>query len=92
MPNEMIEQLRAAAVTLDPQVCAFYLRIPRSQVVLLQAYFELYDGVGTVRTITGTEPVVCIMTTEGHKEDCIGILAAIREEVQWEPAGCTGQE
>lgn len=86
MPSELINHLRASAATLDPQVCAFYLRIPRSQVVLLQAYFELYDGVGTVRTITGTEPVVCIMTTHGQIEDCLAVLEAIRDDVQWEVA------
>lgn len=84
MAIELIEQLRTAAVALDPQVWAFYLRVPRSHVVLLQTYFELYDGVGTVRTIAGTEPILCIMTTEGHKEDCIGVLAAIREEIEWD--------
>jgi hypothetical protein len=86
MASDRIEQLRAAAVALDPQIWAFYMRVPRSHVVLLQAYFELYDGIGTVRTIAGTEPIVCIMTTEGHKEDCIGILAAIREDIEWEIA------
>jgi hypothetical protein len=92
MTTELREQLRTATVALDPQIQAFYLRVPRSHVVLLQAYFELYDGVGTVRTIAGTEPIVCVMTTEGHKEDCIGVLAAIHEEIEWElaPASCIG--
>jgi hypothetical protein len=89
MASDRIEQLRAAVVTLDPQVCAFYLRVPRSHVVLLQAYFELYDGIGTVRTIAGSEPIVCIMTTEGQKDDCIGVLTAIREEIEWELAPTT---
>lgn len=79
-----IEHLRAAAVSLDPQTWAFYLRVPRSHVVLLQAYFELYEGIGTVRTFTGPEPILCVMTTAGLKEDCMGVLNAIRDEVQWE--------
>jgi hypothetical protein len=78
------EQLRRAAVALDAEAWAFYLRVPRSHVVLLQAYFELYDGVGTVRTITGPEPIVCVLTTSGHKDDCINVLEALREEVEWE--------
>lgn len=80
------EQLRGAAVALDSETWAFYLRVPRSHVVLLQAYFELYDGVGTVRTISGPEPILCIMTTSGQKEDCINVLDAIHEEVAWELA------
>lgn len=76
--------LSAAAVQVDPLTIAFYLRVPRAQVVLLQAYFELYDGVGSVRTISGDEPVVCVMTGNSLKDDCIGVLEAIREDVEWE--------
>lgn len=81
-----IEQLRASAVSLDPQTWVFYLRVPRSQVVLLQTYFELYDGVGTVRTLSGSDPIICVMTADGLKEDCIGVLEAVREDVHWEIA------
>lgn len=86
LDNFRAEQLRRGAVALDAETWAFYLRVPRSHVVLLQAYFELYDGVGTVRTIAGPEPILCIMTTSGQKEDCITILEAIREDVDWELA------
>ena len=77
------ETLRAASRSLDPGTIALYLEVPRSQVVLLQAYFELYDGVGTVRTLQGDDPVVCVLTTPGQFEDCVGVLGAIREQVQW---------
>jgi hypothetical protein len=82
--DTLSESLSAAAVQVDPLTLAFYLRVPRAQVVLLQAYFELYDGVGSVRTLTGDEPVVCVMTGNSLKEDCIGVLKAIREDVEWE--------
>lgn len=77
------ETLRDASRSLDPGTIALYLEVPRSQVVLLQAYFELYDGVGTVRTIQGDEPIVCVLTTPEQYEDCLGVLGAIREQVQW---------
>lgn len=77
------EELRTAAQLVDSGAIALYLEVPRSQVVLLQAYFELYDGVGTVRTLEGTTPVVCVLTTPEQIEDCIGVLQAIREQVQW---------
>ena len=87
-PNNDIyaAQLRAGAVQLDPEVLAFYLRVPRSQVVLLQAYFELYDGVGTVRTINDPDPVLVVMTTTGMMETRIEALIAIRQDVDWEIA------
>lgn len=81
-----LERTLTAAVLLDPLTWAFYLRVPRSQVVLLQAYFELYEGLGTVRTVTDPEPLICIMTSTGLKDDCAAMLLSIREDVQWEIA------
>ena len=81
-----LDQLLTAAVPLDSLTWAFYLRVPRSHVVLLQAYFELYDGLGTVRTVTGPEPILCVMTSSTLKDDCAAMLEAIRQDVQWEVA------
>jgi hypothetical protein len=81
-----LSDLRAAAVPLDPTTVAFYLRVPRSHVVLLQVYFELYDGVGTVRTTQGPEPLLCVLTPTSQQDDCMNVLMAIREEVHWEVA------
>jgi hypothetical protein len=81
-----ISELANAATTLDPIAVAFYLRVPRSHVVLLQAYFELYDGVATVRTLQGSDQIVCVLTTQSQREDCMYVLEAIRGEVHWEIA------
>jgi hypothetical protein len=75
--------LRQAAVYTDSITVTFYLKVPRNQVILLQTYFELYDGVGTVRTISSPDPIVCVMTTRDLIEDCVNVLLAIRSEVQW---------
>jgi hypothetical protein len=80
------EELQNAAIALDPVTVAFYLRVPRSHVVLLQTYFELYDGVGTVRTLRGSEQVVSVLTTTTQKQDCIHVLEALRGDVHWEIA------
>ena len=76
-------ELTAAAHQIEPRSIAWYLEVPRSQVVLLQAYFELYDGVATVRTLRGENPIVCVLTTPEQKNDCMGVLEAISKEVQW---------
>ncbi len=72
-------------VELDSGLLAFYLEVPRHQIVLLQAYFELYDGVGTVRTLEGDRSIVSVLTTPSQQADCVSVLNAIREHVQWQP-------
>jgi hypothetical protein len=78
-------ELSQAAKRLDEQTVAFYFEVPRSQIVLLQAYFELYEGVGTVTTIEGERALVCVLTTPSMQEDCIGVLQAIKGQVAWRP-------
>lgn len=79
-----IEELTHSAVPMDQTTVAFYLRIPRSHVVLLQAYFELYDGVGAVTTLAGDEPVVCVLTPVSQQDDCMRVLEALRGEIHWQ--------
>jgi hypothetical protein len=82
----MTDSLEKAAVHIDDDTVAFYLEVPRSHVVLQQVFFELYDGVGTVRTLDGSsEAVVCVLTTPSQLSDCIGVLRAIKEQVAWVP-------
>jgi hypothetical protein len=71
------------AKQLDAETVAFYLEVPRSNIVLLQAYFELYDGVGTVRTMEGDRALVCVLTTPSMAQDCIGVLQAVKSQVHW---------
>ena len=80
----MASPLENASILADPHLVVFYLEVPRHQIVLLQAYFELYDGVGTVRTLEGPLSIVSVLTTPGMKADCMRVLDAIREFVHWE--------
>jgi len=79
----MSDSLADAGVELDSGTVAFYLEVPRSHIVLLQTYFELYDGVGTVRTLEGDRAVVCVLTTPSMANDCRNVLHAVRENVHW---------
>lgn len=81
----MSSALAQHAVTIDPQTVAFYLEVPRSHVVLLQVFFELYDGVGTVRTLDKDVAIACVLTTPSHLQTCMGVLEAIKEQVAWAP-------
>jgi len=79
-----VDEARAAARLLDSSSVALYLEVPRSNVVLLQAYFELYDGVGTVRTLRGERPIVCVMTTPPQLDACLHVLEAVKAQVSWQ--------
>lgn len=67
---------------LDEQTYVIYLEVPPSQVVLLQGLFELYEGLGTVRTLDIPRSLVCILTTPSFIEDCIDVLEAIEYTVK----------
>ena len=69
---------------IDDQSLALYLRVPASQVVLLQSYFELYEGIGIVRTIDAGRSLVCILTTESQAPHCFTALESLRESIQWQ--------
>ncbi|MEN9844922.1 MAG: hypothetical protein RIS36_69 [Pseudomonadota bacterium] len=81
----MADHIQPSPVAIDADTVAFYLEVPRSHVVLLTVFFELYDGVGTVRTLDKEGAVVCVLTTPSHVQDCLGVLNAIREYVAWVP-------
>ena len=81
----MVDSPAPVPVPIDADTVAFYLEVPRSHVVLLTVYFELYDGVGTVRTLDKEGAVVCVLTTPSLVQDCIGVLNAIKEHVAWVP-------
>ena len=79
----MSDLILSSGVQLDSDTLAFYLEVPKNQVVLLQTFFELYDGVGTVRTPEGSRGIVSVLTTPSMAEDCCWVLAAIKEHVAW---------
>lgn len=77
---------------IDEHSIAVYLDCPGSHVVLLQAYFDLYEGLGVVRTLDIRRSLVCVLTTPDMLEDCIKSLESIRERVPWRYAIVPPQE
>jgi len=73
---------------LDDHTYGIFLEVPGSKVVHLQAYFEIHEGVGTVRTMDIRRSLVCILTTTDMLDDCIAILTAIRKNVPWRDVSC----
>ena len=68
---------------LDDHTRVAYLEVPGKFVVLLQAFFELYEGVGIVRTLDIRRSLVSILVPTALENDCKEILNAIRGQVPW---------
>src|SRR5437870_1229339 len=71
---------------IDDFTCAIYLDVPPSKVVLLQAYFENYEGAGIVRTLDNRASLVCILSTPSTVGDCSEILYSVKEQIGWRAA------
>jgi hypothetical protein len=69
---------------IDAGTWAYYLSVPSEKVVLLQALFELYEGLGVVRTLNLRKSLVCVLTTPLVGEDCRRALEAMRALVPWQ--------
>lgn len=63
---------------------AIYLYCPCDQIVLLQGYFETYEGLGIIRTIDSKNSLISIITTSDMIENCLGFLNAIKPEIAWQ--------
>jgi hypothetical protein len=68
---------------IDDFTTAIYLEVPGSKVVLFQAYFELFEGLGLVRTLSIQRSLVCILTTPDLAPTCLEVLHAIQDTVPW---------
>lgn len=69
--------------TIDSETRAFYLEVPSAKVVELQGYFEMYESLGTVRTIDMKRSLVCVLTTTSLSSKCEEALYSLRDTLQW---------
>jgi hypothetical protein len=63
-----------------------YLEIPPTKVVLFQAFFELYEGLGLVRTLDMRKNLICVITMDSQLAECCNALEAIKSQIDWKPA------
>jgi hypothetical protein len=70
----------------DQQTAIVYIEVPPEKVVLFQAFFELYEGLGLVRTLDLKKNLLCVLTTASQLEDCLQALSELKSEIDWIPA------
>ena len=85
MMNPAFEQIDAETIVVP-------LEVPGASVVLLQTFFELYEGIGAVRTIDIKESIVYIITTPSMLPNCIKALEAMQAHVPWRYAQGVSKE
>jgi hypothetical protein len=78
-----LEQDDLRVYSLDEIACAIYLYCPGDKIVLLQGYFETYEGLGVIRTIDKINSKICIITTRSMLNNCINFLRNIQTEIAW---------
>ena len=70
----------------DPRCIVLYFHIPESQVNFFQGHFELYEGLGLVRTLSIRDSLVCVLTTPECLSDCLLALRDMRKTIRWTAA------
>lgn len=70
-------------VQLDENCTAIFLSLPSSNIVLLQAHLEIYEGLGMLRTQNVKDSIVTVLTTPSALPECRMLLEALRPELQW---------
>ena len=86
------DSIRDAAEYLDPETIIMYLRCPGTDVVLLQAHFDIYESVAIIRTLDIKLSLVSVITTPTMLQDCLHVLEGIKPQVRWEYAKIPADE
>jgi len=60
-----------------------YLRIQRTDIVLLKFVVESYEGIGIVRTIDRKKATVVILAMPDLIDHMWAVLESLREEMEW---------
>ena len=68
---------------VDEQTRVIVLEVARAQVVLMQGFFENYEGLGCVRTLSAESSLVAVYTTKDLVDDAIQALVEIAGLIPW---------
>ncbi|MCB9029472.1 MAG: DUF4911 domain-containing protein [Deltaproteobacteria bacterium] len=68
---------------VDSETAIITLQLPRSEVVYLQALFEGYDGLASVKTFEDDHSIVCLITSKDSLSEVEALLEGIQSETRW---------
>lgn len=85
--RDVVEHNRVPVNNLDAWALALSLEVPQDKIVILQAFLESYEGLGTVRTVeepgTGDNRIVNLLATRDTLEECMEVLESLKPLVPW---------
>jgi hypothetical protein len=58
-----------------------YVQLPAKNVVKLQAYFDLSENLGSLRTISVADGCIAILTTADLLPDCYSLLDSLADSL-----------
>ena len=67
----------------SPGTVAIFVQCSRHDIVLFQALFESYEGVGTVRTVDRAQGVISILTVPDMYPTALNVLRSLPAEFPW---------
>ena len=88
----MQSELETSIDYRDELTPVVYLEVPTPKVVLFQAFFELYEGLGLVRTLDMRKNLLCVITTDSQLAECCNALFELKAQTDWKPANIPSQE
>ncbi len=68
---------------LDEHTVIILIAVPSEKVVIFQAFFELYESLGIVRTLDLSRSLLSILTPSSMLEETCAMLDGIRETTLW---------
>ncbi|NLF24173.1 MAG: DUF4911 domain-containing protein [Deltaproteobacteria bacterium] len=71
---------------LDSHTSVVFLHVPAAKLVVLQALFETYEGLGLVRTLDMRRGLISILAAPDMQQDCTALLKAVWEQTGWRNA------
>lgn len=60
-----------------------FLEAPTHAIVILQAIFESYEGIGLVRTMDSKKGILTILSTVDTFDEVTRVLASLQETIPW---------
>jgi len=68
----------------NPHTVEIYLELPPQDIVFVKLVVEAHEGIGVTRTLDRKRAVIVLIVAADMEADARAMLAALRDQVQWQ--------